>query len=162
MRYFAYGSNMDRAQMLKRGVNFESVEPAKLEGYALLFDKVAKANPEIGFANVSPQDGSTVEGALYTASEEEIAKLDYFEGVPKHYLREEISVTTSAGELVLAIVYIANPEKRREGLLPTPEYLEKLLAGREFLSEGYLQKLAETPTYSPQDPEVHSRGKERW
>jgi len=86
VRYFAYGSNMDASRIEAR---LDWVPPhrlAKLEGYALCFNKIASRNPEQeGFANIVPHASSVVWGVLYEdLALEDIAKLDVYEGYPEH------------------------------------------------------------------------------
>ena len=52
----------------------------------------------------------------------------------------------SKGESLSAWTYIAQPAYVREGLLPTRDYLAKLLAGRSFLSESYWMELSRQPS----------------
>jgi len=41
MKYFAYGSNMNKDRMTERGINFTSRQFAKLADYKLVFNKKA-------------------------------------------------------------------------------------------------------------------------
>lgn len=51
-----------------------------------------------------------------------------------------MTVATVKGE-VAATVYIANPLMLKEGLRPSQEYIDHLLAGKRYLSESYYKKL---------------------
>ena len=70
-----------------------------------------------------------------------IRQMDPFEGYPHVYDRHRLPVITEQGPIE-AWVYIAGAERQGDGLRPAREYLEHLLAGRDFLSEGYHQALA--------------------
>lgn len=141
MRYFAYGSNMNPERMIERGVSFTSRERAVLKGWRLKFNKVSSINAREGYANIERDDNSVVEGILYTIEDKDIEKLDTFEGYPKHYNRVVLKVKKDNGEEVEALVYIANPDKVKDGLKPSKEYLNHLLRGCDLLSENYCNML---------------------
>jgi hypothetical protein len=112
---------MKLEQMESRAV-VKSHEPAVLFGYELAFNKQAKRNPKEGYANI-------------------VTQLDRSEGVPFHYTKEFVDVIrTKSGERTTAITYIANPEKVVEGLLPTKDYVQKLLEN-QYLSDEYEELL---------------------
>ena len=142
--YYSYGSNMNQNRMLERGCIFDKVEKAKLKNYILVFNKKSQKDPSITFANVIQKENSIVEGMLYTLDEDKIKLLDKFEGFPKHYNRILLDVETDNG-LVNAYVYIAQQEWISNGL-PSKEYLNHLLEGKNFLSENYYNMLKETVT----------------
>ena len=146
--YFAYGSNMNPARMRSRGLVFSEAMAGRLEGYALCFDKRAHDRPGRSYANIRYQRDGVVEGVLYRlAHEDEIWKMDRFEGTPIFYSRERMPVMTAQG-VQPAWVYVANPAMREEGLWPTRSYLEHLLAGREFLSRAYWDSLVAVPAHA--------------
>jgi hypothetical protein len=60
MNYFAYGSNIDINRMISRGVNPISIRKGILDNYKFIINKMSKADPSIGYANVVPEDGSFV------------------------------------------------------------------------------------------------------
>lgn len=142
MNYFAYGSNMDAKRMNKRNVSFCKRCAGHLSGYRLEFNKVANDNPQQGYANIVPDDSSLVEGALYDIDAVSLPKLDKYEGCLEHYLKiPEKVVLPSGGQAVCAITYIANPNKTRDGLKPSKEYMCHLLAGKDILSASYFKWL---------------------
>jgi len=134
--YFAYGSNMSRAQMRSRAGTVLSEQPARLENYELVFNK--KARGGTATANIRPAAGRVVHGLLYQIPESSFRSLDRFESVPEHYRRIEVTVTDSAGKKLPAQVYIAaNVET---GLRPASHYLKTILegAGEHGLPEEYI------------------------
>jgi len=64
MKYFAYGSNMNPERMRQRGIKFSKREHAILEGWKLVFNKIASRNPNKGYANIERKEGSIVKGIL--------------------------------------------------------------------------------------------------
>jgi cation transport regulator ChaC len=146
--YFAYGSNMDEHKLkIERNVDFYEKFSGKLDGWKLVFDKIASGKPGVAYSNISPKENSCVEGIIYKIkSEDIISKLDKYEGWPKHYEKKYMSVKTANGFLE-CLVYIANPNQMQEGLQPDRKYLEQILAGKEFLSDSYYSELKNTLTY---------------
>ena len=140
MKYFAYGSNMDGRRMKRRmqkiDLPFSEREHAGLRGYGLKFNKVTTNNPREGKANIEPNSNGAVEGVLYDVLD--LSKFDEFE--PGYY-RDYLTVELDDGTKVSAATYVADPDKVREGLKPTKEYMSHLLAARSILSESYVKKL---------------------
>ena len=159
-RYFAYGSNMNPDRVRDRGIRFEHAAGARLEGFALVFDKTSKQHAGLGHANVRRAPGQVVEGVLYwLETAEEIGKMDRFESTPVNYSREVIHVSVQTEHLpddrvlespysevlITTWTYFANPAVRQSGLLPPRTYLDHLLAGRPYLSSDYYQMLRAQP-----------------
>ncbi len=137
--YFAYGSNMNRAQMLSRAGQILEEEVARLENYELVFNKKARGGSAT--ANIRPAPGKTVHGVLYKIPESAYRNLDRFEGVPEHYRRIEVLATNGAGKKIAAQAYIAT--KVEKGLRPAPHYLQVILDGAKEhgLPEEYIGEI---------------------
>jgi gamma-glutamylcyclotransferase (GGCT)/AIG2-like uncharacterized protein YtfP len=136
--YFAYGSNMNRTRMLERVGEFSIIGKGVLSDFRLAFNKKAQGKVGEAYANVMPSSGDYVEGVVYQF--DEIQKLDKPEGYPNHYDRKLMTISIG-GESTEAWVYFAQESRIAEGLLPSKEYLEHLMQGKEYLSEGYWQHL---------------------
>ncbi len=137
--YFAYGSNMNRAQMRSRAGQIFEEQPARLENYELLFNK--KARGGYASANIHPAPGKTVHGVLYKIAETSFRNLDRFESAPEHYRRIEVNVTDGAGKKIAAQIYIAT--RVEKGLRPAPHYLQTILdgAGEHGLPAEYIGEI---------------------
>jgi cation transport regulator ChaC len=137
--HFAYGSNMNRAQMRSRGGNILEEHNACLPNYELRFNK--KVRGGTAGANVQPAPGKNVHGVLYKIEESAFRSLDRYEGVPEHYRRIEVKVTPDGGQPVPAQVYIAS--KIEKGLRPSPHYLQTILegAGEHSLPADYIGQI---------------------
>ena len=146
--YFAYGSNMDEHKLkIKRNVDFYEKFSGKLNGWEIVFDKIASGKPGVAYSNISPKENSCVEGIIYKIKSEDVLnKLDKDEGWPKHYEKKYLSIKTANGFLE-CLAYIANPNKTQKGLQPDRKYLNEILAGKEFLSDSYYSELKNTLTY---------------
>jgi len=143
--YFAYGSNMSEARMKNRGIIPLKKEIAFLDNYKFIINKKSYKNPIIGYANIIKNENSIVEGILYTINENNIKKLDKYEGYPKHYNRKILDFRLSNDEFVKGIVYIANPKwVSLHPLKTTLEYKNHILDGKEWISKNYYNFLNET------------------
>ena len=132
--------------MRVRGVNFLKREHAILEGWRLEFNKVSSRNSKEGYANIVRDENGIVEGVLYDIADSDLKILDRYEGYPSHYERIKVVVRMDDGEVVEAVTYVAKPDKVREGLKPSKEYLNHLLKGCDLLSEEYCRKLRKLET----------------
>ena len=146
-QYFAYGSNMDSKRMIERGIKILKKRRATLSDHSLLFNKRKKGSQGIGYANISPDGDSCVEGILYEISKIDLLKLDQFEGYPRHYGRREIKVKLDDGSKVTSFVYFAQSLMVADNLLPQKEYMEHLLSAKDLLSAKWIRYLKSFKTY---------------
>jgi gamma-glutamylcyclotransferase (GGCT)/AIG2-like uncharacterized protein YtfP len=137
---------MDIVRMRERGIRFSKREWAVLEGYRLVFNKIASRNRMEGYANIVKDGGSYVEGILYDITDEDIEKLDKHEGYPQHYDRKKLKVRLANGETVEAVVYVAQKGMTSDGLKPSKDYLNHLLKGCDLLSKEYCENLRNVET----------------
>lgn len=146
--YFAYGSNMSRAQIAQRlGANTVQEERVgRLDNHELVFAKQVRGGS--ASASIQTSSGNTVFGVLYRLPESALKILDRFEGVPMHYRRIEsrVSLLEGEGQKVDASVYIA--AKPKKGLKPDRLYLQKLIDGatEHNLPADYIEKLKSVQT----------------
>ena len=145
MKYFAYGSNMNKDRMTKRKINFTSQQFAKLADYKLIFNKKAKGG-DYTYANIVSSDNDFIEGILYEFPDNEISSLDKAEGFPNHYDKIQVTVTDKNDNSITATTYVAKDDKIANGLYPTKEYLSHLFAGQDILSKEYFEYLSKTQT----------------
>jgi len=137
--YFAYGSNMNRTQMLSRSGKILEERTASLPNYEMRFNK--KVRGGTAGANVQPASGKIVHGVLYKIEESALRTLDRYEGAPDHYRRIEVQVTPDGAGPVPAQVYIAS--KVEKGLRPSAPYLQAILdgAGEHNLPASYIGEI---------------------
>jgi cation transport regulator ChaC len=148
--YFAYGSNMNPARLADQRLKEHAVQMGpriggRLDGWRLVFNKIARAPEGAAAGNIVEAPGEAVHGTLNQMPDAGLAVLDIWEGVAGgHYARRIVPVVRSdTGETVEAVTYIAL--KVGDGLRPTREYLAHLLAGKDLLPAAYWEKLKETP-----------------
>ena len=123
--YFAYGSNLNAAQMKQRCPDSEGISAAVLDGWQL---------KERLYADIEPAPGKCVNGALYEISRNDLANLDVYEGYPEFYTRKRVQVTDCAGIFREAWVYVMTPQYQdRRFSRPFPQhYREVCSAGAEY------------------------------
>lgn len=113
--YFAYGSNINLEQMAVRCPAAQVVGSAVLDGYELLF----RGNRSgCGVATIEPLPGSQVHGLLWKLTPECERSLDVYEGYPRLYEKEDITVRTRDGSEVAVMAYIMTGELWPPSLLP--------------------------------------------
>jgi gamma-glutamylcyclotransferase (GGCT)/AIG2-like uncharacterized protein YtfP len=108
--YFAFGSNLDRWQMRERcrGATIEG--PASLPKHRLVFGGFSR-RWDSAVASVVRDAGSCVPGVLYSLTDDDLAALDRFEGVPDYYERVTRYVVDGANQRRRAHVYrIPDPQ----------------------------------------------------
>lgn len=153
--YFAYGSNMRAQRVEQRGLKVLAACHAWVPNLALRFNKADTAHPGSGHANLVFAPGEHAEGVLYTLVDaNEIIKMDPFEKAPWNYGRDALWVNLGSPaqrsnnevQQQAAWTYFANPAVQQEGLLPSRDYLDHLLAGSEFLTTAYVKRLQSQAT----------------
>mgnify|MGYP000328607356 CR=1 FL=1 len=103
--YFAYGSNINLEQMAQRCPDAEAVGPVVLEDYELLF-RGNRAG--CGVATIEPLPGSQVHGLLWKLTPQCERSLDFYEGYPRLYGKDDVTVRTSDGQELSVMAYITS------------------------------------------------------
>lgn len=122
--YFAYGSNIDLEQMARRCPAAQAVGPATLENYELAFRGS-------GFATIVPKKGSVVHGLLWSITSVCEQALDRYEGYPRHYTKEPVTVRGEAGREAFVMAYVMAEEWSRHPALPSETYYGIIQRGYE-------------------------------
>ncbi len=125
---FAYGSNMNERQMATRCPGATAVGVAKLHDHQLLFAG-RSARWGGGVATIKPARRSAVSGVVWRVSNQNLERLDEFEGYPYVYDRMPVLVDAADGESMWCFVYVKNADEERTR--PSPEYLRTILDGYE-------------------------------
>jgi len=118
--YFAYGSNMDRAQMRERCPDSSWLGWGYLNDHRLAYVGWSERWGG-GVATVIPHRGERVLGFLYFVTPSDLKRLDRYEGVPRVYVRKLVTIRIGgeAGS-TKAVTYrhLGAPERP-----PGPQYL---------------------------------------
>lgn len=97
--YIAYGSNLNLAQMARRCPNSKVIGIGELKDYQLTFRRVA---------TIEPQQGAITPVGVWEITPADEKALDYYEGYPHLYRKENIKVVMHDGTELEAMVYIMN------------------------------------------------------
>lgn len=154
VHYFAYGSNMNPAQMAARCPAHRVIGLAALREYQLVFPLYSN-EWEGGVGSVQRHHGGTVWGVLFDLSESDLAALDQFEGFrgpgDEHNVFDRTQFTVelvrpddgSFPRRVRADAYVARPSNPSP---PSRRYLDTILEGARHhrLPEEYVARLGAT------------------
>ena len=128
--YFAYGSNMDLAQMQFRCPQAKLICKTRLNHFEFLI------NSE-GYASVLPAPSQNVEGLLFELTDSCVRSLDHYEGVQSDSYTKELIQIEKFG-LTNVLAYFATDNLKTKN--PRPGYMEKIILAAELagLSEDYV------------------------
>lgn len=126
MLCFAYGSLMDAGQMRKTcpGAQVRHT-PARLEGYEIDF-RHHSHGWQGGAADIVVREGAAVFGCVWEIPEEEVADLDFREGVGSGAYRR-LNVTVGVDDREVEVVTYEVVAKTATTLAPTAEYAKLML-----------------------------------
>ena len=139
----SYGSNISLNRLRKRVGKIDSCKRGFLDGFSLTFNKQASGRQAV-YANIAYTGlENQCPAVACKLSRHQIEELDECEGVPNHYLRVSIQFHADSGEVMMAQVYIAHPDKLTCGGFLEPQYLECIRNGyREHgFDESYLDSV---------------------
>lgn len=137
MLYFAYGSNLDEAQMLNRCPSAVRGPRAVLRGYALTFGGFSHRWGG-AVASIVRAREEEVRGLLYAIDADDVARLDRFEGHPWAYERVQRIVLDEAGRRRRVHLYL-QPEDGFAPWTPAPGYVAVLR--RAYARLGFDRRL---------------------
>ena len=132
MKYLAYGANMDKEIMTRRCPTAELLSVGELENYRLMF----KGEEPNAYATIEPWQGYKVPYVLWEISAADEARLDSWEGYPRHYQKSTVEIDYLS-EKILAMYY-HKPEKQRVGQ-PVIHYVDVL--ARAYERFGFDRKI---------------------
>jgi gamma-glutamylcyclotransferase (GGCT)/AIG2-like uncharacterized protein YtfP len=145
LRLFAYGSNMSEIDALCPGAEY--LGPARLDGRRLAFLR-RSIRWGAGVADIAPDPGSHVWGALFELPDDCLAALDAKEGEGFAYRRVELELAQD-GTAVQAQAYELIERAARE-IPPRPEYVALLVEGARArgLPDDWIARLERGPVAS--------------
>ena len=126
MYYFAYGSNLNRKQMLERCPESKPIFSATLPNYRLVFAGWSR-KLRGGVATIKLERGAKVSGGVYEVTEKDLRRLDSYEGYPCSYDRKKVTVFNEDGEAVEAVTYMKAGQLEEKP--PSKEYLSSIQQG---------------------------------
>ena len=126
MYYFAYASNLNKKQMKERCPAAKPVSIVILHHYKLAFSNWSR-KWRGGVATIQPFRGERVLGAIYELSEEDLRRLDKYQGAPDLYTRVNVGVNDDFGGLIEAVTYVRTG--RADEAQPSKEYVAVIKQG---------------------------------
>ena len=145
--YFSFASNMSSWRIRINAPSAVFHKTACLEGYELQFRSSSRTQPfdgewRGGKANVLRKDGSSVWGAVWSVTREEISAMHRQE---PGYDSVEVNVVCADGEVVHCHIYVHpnNPPFDPTVDLPSPQYLQCIIDGAKEcnLPASYIAEL---------------------
>jgi len=125
IKYFAYGSNLDLAQMKIRCPSSELISKGSLSDYRLTFNRYSSGWGG-GVADVIQGKGSEVWGLVFELSNSDLKRLDSYEGCYNDqtslYERWKAVIDTTDGQVHDVWVYTV--VEKQKFVQPTLEYLQ--------------------------------------
>ena len=121
MKYFAYGSNTNIEQMIRRCPSAEPIAAARARGWRLAFR---------GVADIVPAKGQVAHGVLWELDAAAERSLDRFEGFPHLYVKVRIPVMLADGTVVQAMAYVMRVKTPESP--PNEGYLHTIAEGFDF------------------------------
>ncbi len=143
--YFGYGSNLDRERLHIHCPSAQLITIARLADHRLAFSVESKNTWHGGVADIRPEPGAEVWGALWVIGDEHSELLDRQEGAhrdPPVYQRLSVELETANGDRVSCRSYqVVTPDP--EGHRPSPAYHDTILRGARALElpAGYIESL---------------------
>ena len=126
MYYFAYGSNLNKKQVLERCPESKPKFIATLPNYKLIFVGWSR-QWRGGVASIKAFKGEKVLGAIYELTDRDLRRLDKYEGCPGNYNRLNIIAFNENNEPIEAVTYIKAGQS--EETQPSPAYLSIMRQG---------------------------------
>lgn len=141
---FAYGSNMDPAQVKERCPESDLAWfIAEARGWRLHFPRKSERRKG-GVGSIVKCDGASVWGVVFTVSERDLPLLDKYEGVPSgKYRRDFIEVINLYNNHLTIWTYFAVPGTPEREFEPHPDYITLYIRGAEYfgLPVSYIEGL---------------------
>ena len=144
---FAYGSNLDLIQMKIRCPSSKIISKGSLSDYRLDFNRYSSGWGG-GVADVIPANGSEVWGLVFELSDNDMDRLDFYEGCYKDrtslYERSKVVINTPKGPIPDVWLYTVVEKQKFEA--PTAKYLGiiKMAAARWNFPSIYQRILEQT------------------
>ncbi len=126
--YLAYGSNLNMEQMKNRCPTAKAVGTAVLQNHSLTF----RGSGSGYYLSIDPKIGGKVPVGVWEVTAADEAALDHYEGYPRFYSKDELTVDVTplkggTARTVKAFMYFMNEDS--EIGLPSEFYLKTCLQG---------------------------------
>lgn len=147
--YFAFGANLDPSVLTRRRMRVRAERELLLRDHELRFNQPGTFQG-FGFASAEAASGKFVYGKVLTIGAVDARRMDYYEAMPFLKRHRRVSATQNGAHF-----FFYQATHPRAGLMPTEEYLNKILysASRsQIIPPAYLAELQATPTLTELTP----------
>ena len=143
MKYFAYASNMNQAQMQRWCPASRFRKAVFLEGHRFVYDGFS-VTWDGAVGNIVRSEAEGVWGALYEITERDRLTLDAFEGYPRSYEHSEIEVRDREGNVYRAMTYLRTGRALGK---PHPDYEKIVIDGAKEcgVPDDYVERFLRVP-----------------
>lgn len=141
--YFTFGANLDPSVLARRHMRVRNERELLLHDHELRFNQPGPFQG-FGFASAETAPGKFIYGKVLTMGIIDVRRMDYYEVLPVLKKHRRVWVTQDGETL-----FFYQTTHPRDGLVPTEEYLNKILhsASRsKIIPQDYLAKLQSTQT----------------
>lgn len=153
--YFAYGSNLHPQRLHERIGDVVVDAVGELRATELRFHK--RGRDGSGKCNVTTavDPESSVFGAVYGLTADQVRRLDRFESVGVGYVRRRVTVHLAGGGQRRCFTYVAMPDYVDDRLEPFSWYRTLVCLGARFhgFPRPYLARVARQPARADPDPQ---------
>ena len=145
IKYFAYGSNLDLAQMKIRCPSSELISKGSLSGYRLTFNRYSSGWGG-GVADVIQDQDSKVWGLVFKLSNSDLKRLDSYEGCynDQTSLYERWKAVINTPKDQISDVWVYTVVEKQKFVQPTLEYLQII---KDAAVRWNFPKIMETETW---------------
>ena len=143
VNYFTFGANLDPAVLHRRCTKPLAQEEFVLRDHGLKFSQKGMWK-NFGFASVEAEPGEMVYGRILMLTKLDALRMDYSELVPFLQRHRRVKATQDGKSF-----YFYQGTRPRAGLMPSEEYLGKILQAAEqsdAIPAHILERLRATPT----------------
>lgn len=141
MLYAAYGSNLNKEQMIWRCPGAKEAGTSIIKDYRLMF----KGSQSGAYLTIEKEKGCEVPVGLWEVTDQDMKNLDRYEGYPTFYYKKTFVAECSDGKRHRIFAYIMH-EERKLGM-PTTHYMGVCAKGYEDFGFD-LKTLTEAWEYS--------------
>jgi gamma-glutamylcyclotransferase (GGCT)/AIG2-like uncharacterized protein YtfP len=120
--YFAYGSNLNKKQMMQRCPQCEIVGTTKLDGYRLAYFK---------YLTILPDKDESIPIAIYKITDEDEKRLDKFEGIDSGVYNKKMINIEFNDKKIKCLTYVMSELSMKYSKPPSIQYMQACEQGYE-------------------------------
>ncbi len=123
--YFAYGSNLNKKQVIERINDYKKSKPAILKDYKLTFNIYSDARNG-GVADIIKSENDKVYGAIYLIPKKDYEKVEKTGLMSGRYKKKEVNVLVNEEIISAKTFEVVN---KNDFIKPSESYLNTIIEG---------------------------------